>query len=88
MDKSNLIPDELANMFAESDAAAERRLDSDPNNGKAGFWRVVGMRHSAIAKASSAREARDKAFAAEMVGDWEFIEVEFIGEEFPDVVRC
>lgn len=38
----------------------------DPCNPRSGWWRVVGIRHSAIARASSAREAVEKALNARL----------------------
>lgn len=64
----------------------ERRHESNPNNGKIGWWSVEGIRHSALVRASSATEAISKAEAAEAVGSWEMAEAEWIGEELPEVV--
>lgn len=61
-------------------------LASDPNNGKLGWWKVWGLRHTALVKAMSAVEAVEKAEKAEAVQDWEMPTAEFIGEELPDVI--
>lgn len=61
------------------------RMAAHPDNGRLGFWRVEGMRHNAIVRASSAPEAVEKALEAGVVGDWEDPEANFIGAEMPDV---
>lgn len=61
------------------------RMAAHPDNGRLGFWRVEGMRHKAIVRASSAPEAVEKALEAGVVGDWEDAEADFIGAEMPDV---
>lgn len=59
----------------------DQKLDVHPHNGQAGFWRVVGIRHAALVQASDARTAR--TMAEDIVGDWELIDVEFIGPTLP-----
>jgi hypothetical protein len=62
------------------------RMNNHPDNGKSGWWRVDGIRHSATAKASSANEAIEKADKAGLVDvSWEFPEARFWTEELPDV---
>lgn len=51
------------------------------------WYRVVGIRHSAIVRATSEAEAVRKAIDAGAVGDWEDPQAELIGPELPDVVR-
>ena len=63
----------------------QERSDGNPNNGRAGWWRVSGIRHAAIARASCAREAVEKATSAGLVGDWENPVAEYWTEELPDV---
>jgi len=76
---------EVEKAIRKADRERKKRIDSNPFNGRAGWWRVVGVRHSATARAESAREAIDKALAAGLVGDWEGAEVNFWTEELPDV---
>lgn len=76
---------ELAEAFREAEEEREERIRTNPNNGRQGWWRVQGVRHSAYAQASTAREAIDKALAAGIVGDWEEPEATFWKEELPDV---
>lgn len=77
---------ELKPMFEEQDAKYAAKVAANPDNGRAGWWRVSGVRHDAIARASSAREAIDKCEEAGEVGSWESPDVSFIGEELPDVL--
>jgi len=83
--------DDLANALApgferqRSELAAKHA--SDPNNGTLGWWRVEGLRHSALVRASSAAEAISKASCA-VDPSWESPGAEFIGTELPDVVSC
>lgn len=55
-------------------------------DGTLGWWRVDGVRHDAIVKASSAAEAIDKAVKADAVGSWESPDADWIGEELPEVM--
>ena len=60
---------------------------TNPDNGKAGWWLVEGLRHSAWAKASSANEAIEKAHDANIVdASWEYPTAKFVYEELPDVI--
>ena len=70
--------------FAKADAERQQRIDNNPDNGKAGFWRVSGLRHEARTVATSAAQAIAKC-ADEVDPSWEMPEAEFIGEELPDV---
>jgi hypothetical protein len=70
----------------EREEKRKAELASDPNNGKLGWWKIWGMRHSALVRAMSALEAVEKAEKAEAVQDWEMPTAEFIGEDLPDVV--
>lgn len=56
-----------------------------PDNGKYGFWRVHGVRHSALVQTDSARDAI--TLAADMVHEWELTDVEYIGVQLPTVYR-
>ncbi len=51
---------------------------------KAGWWRVYGLRHDAIVRASSASEAVQKAIAADLIGDWEDPEAKFWTHKLPE----
>lgn len=70
------------------EAAAERQrvLDENPDNGRIGWWHVDGIRHSALVRASSAREAVDKALVDGAVGDWESPSARYMSDTLPDVV--
>jgi hypothetical protein len=68
----------------EEQVAQERAIDVHPDNGKLGWWRVGGIRHSCLVKASSCREALTKA--ADKVGSWESPAADWVGEELPDVI--
>lgn len=74
---------DIAAAMNKSDRARIARMDSDPNNGRAGWWKVSGLRHCALARASSAGEAVQKA--SELVGDWEGPEASFWCAELPEV---
>jgi len=75
--------EKLRPCFQKADKERLERLANHPENGKHGYWRVSGVRHDAITKATTAQEAVDKC--SEIVGSWEGPEAEFIGEELPDV---
>jgi hypothetical protein len=70
--------------IAKADAERIARMQSNPHNGTLGWWRVDGVRHSAIAKASSAMEAVDKADMW-VCKSWESPEARWIGTELPEV---
>lgn len=76
---------ELKPMFEKQDAEYEEKVAENPDNGREGWWRVSGIRHAAIAWASSARQAIDKCATADEVGSWESADASFIGEKLPDV---
>jgi len=64
----------------------EKRNAENPDNGKEGYWRVQGIRHDAVVKASSAPEAVDKVHEVGRVDkSWENPEAYFIGTEMPEV---
>jgi hypothetical protein len=63
----------------------QKSRDARPDNNRAGYWRVIGIRHEATTKASGAREAITKCVAADAVGSWESPEAVFLGEDLPDV---
>lgn len=70
--------------WAKYDAERLERMLTNPNNGTLGWWRVIGIRHSAMAKASSAMEAVEKA--KQFVDpDWEFPEAYWIAVDLPEV---
>jgi hypothetical protein len=79
------VPQDLTEAFRDAEQQRQARIATNANNGRAGWWRVVGARHSAIARASSAGEAVDKAMKAGLIGDWEDPEADFWTEELPDV---
>lgn len=84
----DLDHDEIAKFqanFAKIEARRLAAIENNPDNGKLGWWRVVGMRHSALARASTAAEAIAKADAAEIVSDWECAEAFFFCVELPEV---
>lgn len=76
---------ELQAAFREAEEDAKAALEQNPDNGKAGWWRVWGIRHGAIVRTDSAPEAVRKALAAGAVGDWEDPAAAYIGPELPDV---
>lgn len=69
--------------WAKADAERLERMRNHPNNGTLGWWRVIGIRHGAVARASSALEAVEKA--KELVESWESPEAFWIGVELPEV---
>lgn len=64
----------------------EKWLDEHPDNGKMGWWKVEGIRHSALVKADSIRGALKLAREKGGVGDWESSGAVFIGENLPDAI--
>jgi hypothetical protein len=65
-----------------NDEKLHMEIGSHPDNGKAGYWLVDGIRHNAIVRTSSAPKAVE--LAKDLVGDWELVGVRFLGEQFPD----
>ena len=60
------------------------RHAANPHNGTLGWWRVEGIRHAALVKASSATDAVEKA--RDVVDpSWEFPESFWVGLEIPEV---
>lgn len=76
---------EIARLFRKADEGRQVLIQNNPDNGKPGWWRVDGIRHSAIVRADSAAAAIEKAAGA--VQDWESPGAEWIGEELPDVLE-
>lgn len=72
----------------EEESSLEERLQHHPDNGKSGWWRVHGIRHSCMIKASSALEAVTKAIDQQLVGEWESGEPSYVGTQLPDGFRC
>ena len=70
--------------WAKHDAERMERMRSNPNNGTLGWWRVDGVRHSAVARASSALEAVEKAKYF-VDPSWESPEAFWIGVDLPEV---
>lgn len=70
--------------FAAMDDARREQIENHPDNGKAGWWRVEGIRHGGVARASSAEEAIRKCIEAGVVGDWELSAAAFFCEQLPD----
>lgn len=80
--------EELRGTPEENEAANKKyqdMLDNHPDNGKLGYWKVEGVRHSAICKASNVAEAIDKV--KEIVQSWESPTADFIGTELPEVIE-
>lgn len=69
--------------FREAEERTRKEHESDPNNGKLGYWEVLGIRHNAVVKASSAMEALKKSKSH--IDDWEMPKAKFLGEQLPDV---
>ena len=75
----------LRPQFEAADAERRKRADDNSDNGRLGWWRVSGIRHEAIAMASSAPEAIEKCANTGLVGTWEGPEAQFVGRDLPDV---
>lgn len=71
--------------FGKPSEEAKSRMANDPHNGTLGWWKVHGIRHSAMVKASSATEAAEKAVKSGEVGDWEMVDATWFCIELPDV---
>lgn len=70
----------------EIDTGLDESIDNNPDNGRSGWWFIDGLRHHAHVRASSAREAYDKALKSKLIGDWEVLGTPvFLAEELPDV---
>jgi len=85
-DKFREAADKLAPAFREAEERLWATINGNPDNGRLGHWEVEGIRHRAIVKASSGKEAVERA--KDIVGDWELMGVKFLGEQFPDVYGC
>lgn len=53
-------------------------------NGGLKWWKVYGLRHNAVVKARTGKEAVLKAEKAQLVYDWELPEAVLIGDRLPD----
>jgi len=62
-----------------------KKAKDHPDNGKVGYWEVMGVRHKAIIVTDNAISAID--LASEIVYEWELCEVTFIGEKLPKVYQ-
>lgn len=56
-------------------------IKNNPDKDKSGWWVVNGIRHACVVKAENAKNAVDVAFESGNVGEWEFISVDFLGED-------
>ena len=72
-----------AEAAVKADAERIARMQANSHNGTLGWWRVEGVRHGAIVRASSAMDAVEKA--RDVVDSWEFPEASWIGVELPEV---
>ena len=67
----------------------EREPATDPHDGTFGWWRVDGLRHSAIVHCTSAQGAIIRADDEELVDkSWEMPMTTWIGERLPKSIRC
>lgn len=73
--------DELRKAVAESDKQRLAEIASNPDNGKAGYWEVDGVRNDAVCWASSESEAIE--LCKGQVGDWESPRASYLGEVLP-----
>ena len=76
---------DLREAFTKADQKRQERLANHPMNGTGGWWSVVGIRHNAIAWATSAPEALQKCVDAGKIDTWEGGDVQFIGKTMPEV---
>jgi len=74
----------LQEEFAKDEAKRQEEIKNNPDNGKAGWWIVQGIRHTGYAHASSAQEAIDKCLKADVVQDWEMPTTRFWTVELPE----
>lgn len=72
--------------WAQHDKDRMERMQNNPHNGTLGWWSVIGVRHAAVARASSAIEAVEKA--KRFVEDWESPEAYWIGVDLPGVFQA
>jgi len=84
--KFNDAMKEIQEDAQKADDRLNEEIENHPDNGKTGWWYISGIRHEAHVKASSAREAIDKAIKSDKIGDWEICCVPtFVGEKTPEV---
>lgn len=77
---------QIQGVCSEGKRCLNEEIDSHPDNGNEGWWFIDGIRHSAHARASTAREAINKAIAHGAVGDWEICSMpEYMGSDTPEV---
>lgn len=70
-------------------SSLERGQVTDPHDGILGWWRVDGLRHSALVHCASAAGAIIRADEEELVDrSWEMPMVTWIGERLPNAIRC
>lgn len=60
--------------------------EKHPDDGKEGYWRINGIRHSPIVWSTTAKAAVEKALQKEAVGDWEVFSVDYLGER-PEIIE-
>jgi hypothetical protein len=75
---------ELHQQFEDDAKHQLEELKNNKDNSKKGWWRVNGIRHSALVWTDNAVDAVKKATN---VQDWECPSVAFIGVELPDVIE-
>ncbi len=59
------------------------QAEQHSENGKQGFWKVEGVRHTALVQTDSALNAI--GLASDVVGDWELCDVTYLGANLPQV---
>lgn len=74
----------MAEASQKAEDTRQARIAQHPDNGRAGWWIVSGLRHSARCRATTAAEAIHKAAQAGLVGTWECPEASFWTDELPD----
>lgn len=78
------LADTASRSWAKHGADITARHTANPHNGTLGWWRVEGIRHAALVKASSAMQAIENA--RDVVDpSWEFPEAFWVGVELPEV---
>lgn len=60
--------------------------EKHPDDGKEGYWRINGIRHSPVVWSTTAKAAVEKAIQKEAIGDWEVFSVDYLGER-PEIIE-
>jgi len=79
---------EIGELQRDGEDELVKRNQNNPDNGKFGWWRVRGVRHSCLVQCDNAVKAIQIAEEKELVGNWESPEATFWTVDLPRAFRC